>query len=259
MNQKFIITCAHLFEEGENAQIWIYFPGAGRCQAELHSVDRTWDLAILDSPTGWTIQGATLPPAVPLGESTPKQGETLFFAGYGSNGTFRCVAGNLLGYCAVGKSKNCETLVVSGQARLGDSGGPIFNSNGELVGVLWGTDGRTICGSYNGRIVKFLATAFPTPPPSENPEQKPIQDERLFPRLPFRNEGTEPLTSVLTQILQELRNMQQPTPLTSPTSTTWVIVLIVIYIVSKKIKDVLPYLKSRTGSIAAATTGDAPA
>jgi methyl-accepting chemotaxis protein len=51
-----------------------------------------------------------------------------------------------------------QTLEVQGSARQGDSGGPIFNAQGELAGVLWGTDGSTTVGSYNGRICQFTQT-----------------------------------------------------------------------------------------------------
>jgi hypothetical protein len=76
-------------------------------------------------------------------------------------------------------------------ARQGDSGGPIFNQNGELAGVLFGAGWRTTAGSYSGRVKKFLvpvvarmqqvaaplANAVPTVfPPNQNsitPVSKP--------------------------------------------------------------------------------------
>ena len=43
-------------------------------------------------------------------------------------------------------------MVISGHARPGDSGGPVFNARGRLVGVLWGTDGEEV-GVRPGRPV----------------------------------------------------------------------------------------------------------
>jgi hypothetical protein len=45
---------------------------------------------------------------------------------------------------------------LSAPARNGDSGGPIFNSRGELAGVLFGTAGGETAGSYSGRVRWFL-------------------------------------------------------------------------------------------------------
>ena len=41
-------------------------------------------------------------------------------------------------------------------ARHGDSGGPMFNSRGELAGVLFGEGGGDTSGSYCGRVRVFL-------------------------------------------------------------------------------------------------------
>ncbi len=45
---------------------------------------------------------------------------------------------------------------LSAAARNGDSGGPIFNSRGELAGVLFGAASGRTTGSYCGRVRWFL-------------------------------------------------------------------------------------------------------
>ena len=48
---------------------------------------------------------------------------------------------------------------MSGPARPGDSGGPIFNARGRVVGILWGTDGQTTIGVQVGRLHIVLKEA----------------------------------------------------------------------------------------------------
>jgi hypothetical protein len=68
-----------------------------------------------------------------------------------------------LGYKRSAEAKNGpdDWMEVSGHARSGDSGGPIFNERGHVVGVLWGTDGERVVGVQVGRIHKLLDEAIP--------------------------------------------------------------------------------------------------
>jgi len=154
VNHYFILTCAHLFEKTGVQKITVLFPDHSVYEVRLLAIDRTWDLAIL-----WHevfLQSDKTQTAIPLGKTPPKQGDVLYYAGYGSTGQYLVKSGRVEGYCTVQNGTSSETLVITGSARQGDSGGPIVNTNGELVGVLWGTDGRTICGTYCGRIERFL-------------------------------------------------------------------------------------------------------
>jgi hypothetical protein len=54
-----------------------------------------------------------------------------------------------------------EMVEVAVSARQGDSGGPIFNSKGELAGVLFGEGNGRTSGSYCGRVRWFLSTMVP--------------------------------------------------------------------------------------------------
>jgi hypothetical protein len=97
--------------------------------------------------------------------------------GYGPDGRYRCNQGEALGYTRPAVNATYETLELRGAAREGDSGGPVFNSRGELAAVLWGTDGRTVGSTYCGRVRKFLAAIFarfrapskPTEPENHTP------------------------------------------------------------------------------------------
>jgi hypothetical protein len=54
-----------------------------------------------------------------------------------------------------------EMVELDVEARQGDSGGPIFNQQGELAGVLFGAGHGTTLGSYAPRVSNFLATLAP--------------------------------------------------------------------------------------------------
>ena len=154
VNHYFIMTCAHLFENSYPRKITVIFPDQSAFEVRLLAIDRAWDLAIL-----WDevfLQSDKAQVAIPLGKTPPRAGDVLYYAGYGSTGQYHVQKGRLEGYCTVQNGGTAETLVITGSARQGDSGGPIVNTNGELVGVLWGTDGHTICGTYCGRIERFL-------------------------------------------------------------------------------------------------------
>jgi len=144
-----VLTCSHLFRQGAG-MVTVVFPGGRQHGARLLERDDAWDLAALE---------VREPPALPvaIAQEYPRPGESLQSCGYGPDGRYQCNPGRVLGYAKTAASSSHETLQVSGAARDGDSGGPVLNARGELVAVVWGTDGRTVEGTYCGRIRKFLA------------------------------------------------------------------------------------------------------
>lgn len=190
-----ILTCAHLFRE-TTGDVSAVFPDGTRFHAEMLAMDRVWDLAALE------IAAPAASPVAIAGDY-PRPGEVLRSCGYGSDGRYRCNQGEMLGYARPASDQTYETLELTGAAREGDSGGPVFNRQGELAAVLWGTDGRTVGGTYCGRIRKFLAAILarfrsapqPTAPNLNVPET---------PLLPVR----PPLVgSQIDQLRQRLENL----------------------------------------------------
>lgn len=92
-------------------------------------------------------------------------GETLFIAGYGQ-GKFRLAQGACLGYAAPDAGFPEEMIDVSVPARQGDSGGPIVNAQGQLVGVLFGSGHGTTTGTHVGRLRQFLVEISAATPKS---------------------------------------------------------------------------------------------
>lgn len=167
-----VISCAHLFREG-TGQVHVRLPDGRTIPAQPKAIDTTWDLSALE------IDSVGITP-VNLAATAPQPGQRLRSCGFGPNGIYQCNTGTAQGYTSGTGGKTYETLCLTGSARDGDSGGPVLNLHGELVAVLWGTDGRTVHATYCGRIRRFLANLLPglasrqppaTTPPASNPAQ----------------------------------------------------------------------------------------
>jgi len=130
--------------------IVVAFPNGFRSAASVLKTDRDWDLAAL------AIWRPNVEP-VPLANLPPRPGEPLTIAGYGS-GQYRMITGRCTQYVSPGRHQPFEMVELSAPARQGDSGGPIFNSRGELAGVLFGTAAGQTSGSYCGRVRTFLTS-----------------------------------------------------------------------------------------------------
>ena len=147
-----VVTNWHVIREARGS-IVVAFPGGFRSAAAVAKVDEDWDLAAL---LIWRPDAAP----VPISRRTPRPGDSLTIAGYGA-GDFRAATGRCTQYVAPGMNMPYEMVEVSAQARQGDSGGPIFNDQGELAGVLFGAAGGTTSGSYCGRVRYFVESVWP--------------------------------------------------------------------------------------------------
>ncbi len=157
-DRAWLVTCAHLFQGiprgGAGPPVVALFPDGQRGLGRLIALDETWDLALVELP-GITIQ------AVKVAEHSPQVGQWLTSCGYGSEGQFACNRGQLQGYVSPGRSPIREMFTLSGKARQGDSGGPVFDSSGQLVGVLWGSDGQVVVATGCSRLREFLRRVLP--------------------------------------------------------------------------------------------------
>lgn len=147
-NYGLIITCQHLFRDGIGKLI-VIFPDGQAYEARFLHQDPEGDLAAL------LIARPAADP-VPIASKPPQPGEPVQSCGYGPDGRYWCNQGRVVGYSRTGQTAGWETLELTGRARQGDSGGPVFNAQGELVAILWGTDGRSVSGTYCGRVDRFL-------------------------------------------------------------------------------------------------------
>ncbi len=149
-----VVTNWHVVNEATGA-ISVHFPDGFYSLGTIQNVDRDWDLAVI------AIRRPSVEP-VRISDRPPQPGEMLTIAGYGS-GQYREASGPCTQYVAPGLQFPYEMVEVAVSARQGDSGGPIFNSRGELAGVLFGEGNGRTSGSYCGRVRWFLTSIVPPP------------------------------------------------------------------------------------------------
>ena len=147
-----VITNWHVVRDA-NGAVEVTFPGGFTSKARAIKVDPDWDLAAL---VIWR------PPVEPvkIAAAPPKPGDQLTICGYGP-GIYRAATGRCTQYYSPKVTLPQQMVELDVEARQGDSGGPIFNGEGRLAGVLFGAGQGTTLGSFGGRVDHFLATLAP--------------------------------------------------------------------------------------------------
>ena len=140
-----VLTCKHLFRDGAGA-ITCTFPGNPTAYPGKYVADKNEnDLAaiLIDDPRVAPVDLA----AEPL-----RRGEFAQSAGFGPDGRYAVNSGFVT-------RVDGTQFELSGAARQGDSGGPVFDAQGRLIGVLWGTDGREVIATSAATADGFLQRA----------------------------------------------------------------------------------------------------
>lgn len=147
-----VITNWHVVRDAQGT-IEVVFPDGFSSKARALKVDSDWDLAAL---VIWR------PPVDPvtISEVAPRPGDRLTICGYGQ-GNYRSLTGRCTQYYAPRLDFPRHMVELDVEARQGDSGGPIFNEQGELAGVLFGAGQGTTLGSFGGRVGQFLGSLAP--------------------------------------------------------------------------------------------------
>lgn len=131
--------------------------------ARVLKADPTWDCAVLELSG---IPEGIQPAEVAFGQDAmPASGARMQSCGYGPDNTFVVNSGRFVGYKGSAQVPNGpnDWMEISGVARPGDSGGPVFNERGKLAGVLWGTGttSRFVICVQAGRLHMVLNQAVP--------------------------------------------------------------------------------------------------
>jgi hypothetical protein len=150
LGTRYVLTAAHIFRDGRG-QIAAQSLDGRIFSATLVLASEECDVALL------SVDAASDVPALTISSSWPRQGETVWRAGFGPNETLKELSGVVKGYVKTDRYSTYETLKIDGPARQGDSGGPVYNASGEIVGVVWGTDGVDAYATYCGRVLKTLS------------------------------------------------------------------------------------------------------
>lgn len=128
-NKVYAITHAHQLTLGQRV---VYQLNDGRrVEGVIQCIDDADDCAAVELRS-WSGQ------TVALGTSAPRPGEWVRFFGFPMGQQLRPIDAQV--------SQAGRLMTVSRPAEQGDSGGPVLNQAGQLVGVVSGTDGRaTYC------------------------------------------------------------------------------------------------------------------
>lgn len=194
-----VITNWHVVNEA-TAPISVHFPDGFYSLGRVEQVDRDWDLAII------SIRKPNAQP-VALANEAPRPGDVLTIAGYGS-GQYRAASGRCTQYVAPGTKFPFEMVEVAVSARQGDSGGPIFNEQGQLAGVLFGEGHGRTSGSYCGRVRWFLTSVLHTEPTA-------VIAEAPLRQLPARTSEPDPLAPAAVALAPSFKQAAGPGPVIS--------------------------------------------
>lgn len=145
-----VITAWHVVR-GNRDSIVIAWPDGTQSAARVVASDDTWDLCALRT-------GRPAASPVTIAASAPRRGDRLTIAGYGPAGKYLEQTGPVTQYLSPTSVHVQQFIELRASARQGDSGGPIFDDQGELAGVLFGERGGLTVGSCSTRVALFLAT-----------------------------------------------------------------------------------------------------
>jgi len=140
-----ILTARHVVER-EGAPVKAVFADGTTLTGKVAAVSRECDAAVV-------VVNGKAPQLVAIATDPPKLGQTVYGGGFdGTHFGWQGWRGTLIRQSADGD------YIISGAARQGDSGGPVWTSDG-LVGVIWGTDQReTVCTSLP-KLANFFTSS----------------------------------------------------------------------------------------------------
>ena len=165
-----VLTCAHVVSDG-SGKVSVRFPYGPTMPGTVVAKDVIWDIAVISIDP---VPGVV---ASKLATERPTIGDTLTACGYGSTG-FVARRGRFTAWAAPGEGSAFDYVTMSSTMRSGDSGGPVFDDQGRVVAVLFGSNKEGTVGSVSTRIrplvLGWIAKAcrgtrrvvVATPPPS---------------------------------------------------------------------------------------------
>lgn len=189
-----VVTARHVIQDAK--RITVKAATGKNYKATILRVDAKWDCAVLGLEA--TPDGIE-PADVAVGEDAKlTKGDKLESCGYGGPETKLAVnGGRFIDWRRNGPNGPDDWAVLSGPARQGDSGGPVFNAKGQVVGVLWGTDGTEVVFVQPGRLHIVLQEAFGYVKQSYEPSPQAAYDragrEYTYTPLQYERHPTPPI------------------------------------------------------------------
>lgn len=155
----YIITCDHVVNQAHYyIDVWLH-GGAGPYHAHIVAQDPAQDLAALQLDNGYD------PGDLPLGSMADQTvGESVAIMGHPGGGSLYITPGTLTATNATisvsGYGVLSPMLQMQAAAIGGDSGGPVFDTNGNVIGVL--EDGTAQVAAQGGAVPVSAVTEFLT-------------------------------------------------------------------------------------------------
>lgn len=148
LRTNIVVTAAH--NVPTPGKTTVQFPDGRKFTVEVLGRDEVWDVAVL------RFDGGNIP-VMHLAANPPNRGDRVCAHGYGYAGRqYRASCGVALGYVSPVECPVANILVSKIVSRDGDSGGPIVNSKGEVVGLISGSDDVATYGSWAARIMVVM-------------------------------------------------------------------------------------------------------
>ena len=126
-NGNMVLTCAHCIVD--NTNIVVRFSGMDNgFIGKVKMINKDYDIAIVELPQ-------IIGPSVTLKDSdTVKIGNEAFVVGFPNNiNKITALSANIAGF---ENQRNIKLIRIDCSVNHGNSGGPLFNANGELIGVI---------------------------------------------------------------------------------------------------------------------------
>jgi hypothetical protein len=154
----YVLTAAHVVKDRLPGQSVVVIVKGGAYWATVLVCDVTWDVAIL------RIADPKVKPLT-LADEIPKPGDNIECSGFGPNGVYRYAQGPMTQFVAPSKDLPFEWIEVKVKSRQGDSGGPMVNAKGRIVGLINGTNNVITAGPCLPRIRRIVNGFFGCNPP----------------------------------------------------------------------------------------------
>lgn len=152
LGDQYVATAEHVVSSSDTGTV--YFRDGKRSNFSVYSRDPKWDQAILK------IEGVhpTLS-GVEFANHNPDIGQNVYAVGQSSG--YRRLAGRVSRYVSCSGHDPNDWFVFGGRAISGDSGGPVFTSDGKLVSCLWGATNEGTRAASTGRFQLLVKPLFP--------------------------------------------------------------------------------------------------
>jgi hypothetical protein len=153
LGSKYVATAYHV-PEGASQRGTVTFRDGTRIGCVVNGTDRIWDQCVVTLDR----EHPSLP-GVDIAEQDPAIGDEVYSAGFGQG--FRIFGGAVTSYAGNQKAPGQDWFNHVNPAVSGDSGGPMFDRTGRLIGCLWGQGGGQTIGTKTSRFRLFVKPLFP--------------------------------------------------------------------------------------------------